>query len=69
LTGPKGIAMPFIEAFNETCPRCHQPIVTAFFELHPSNPDLALENFECSKCGPVKTKIILLKDAQPDAAA
>jgi hypothetical protein len=30
-------------------------------ELHPSRRDIALENFVCADCGPVKTKIISLK--------
>jgi hypothetical protein len=44
--------------------------LTANFELHPSNPELALENFVCSKCGPVKTKIISLRPpAKPKEGA
>lgn len=54
-------AMPFTVNINETCPKCRQPKLRAVFELHPSNPDLAFENFERSDCGPVKTKVISLK--------
>jgi hypothetical protein len=43
---------------SDTCPRCHKPIALVTIEPHPSWDDLALYNFECAKCGPIKTKII-----------
>jgi len=63
--------MTFSLSFNDTCPKCHKPIMQAVIESHPSNPDLALQNFECADCGPVKTKIHSLKPGAeaPDLAA
>jgi hypothetical protein len=62
--------MSFALSVNDTCPRCHKPIMQAVIEPHPSNHDLALQNFECADCGPVKTKIYSLKPpAQSEAAA
>jgi hypothetical protein len=55
----------FTASFNDICPKCRQPTMRSAFEPHPTNRDLALQNFECAKCGPVKTKSISLK---PDAA-
>ena len=46
--------------YRETCPKCHQPMMQAIIEPHPSRRDLALENFECADCGPVKTKVLSL---------
>jgi hypothetical protein len=33
----------------------------AVIEAHPSRRDLALHNFHCDDCGPIKTKIISLE--------
>jgi hypothetical protein len=43
----------------------------AAIELHPTRSDLAVHNFHCADCGPVKTKIISLKPvvAAPELAA
>jgi hypothetical protein len=30
----------------------------AVIELHPTRPDLAIHNFHCAYCGPVKSKVI-----------
>ena len=46
---------------DEPCPRCRKPIRQTTIELHPTNRALALHNYECAECGPVKTKIISLK--------
>jgi hypothetical protein len=46
---------------GETCPKCHKPIMQAVIGPHPTRRDLALQNFECAECGPVKTKIYSLK--------
>jgi hypothetical protein len=40
----------------------------AIIEPHPTRPDLALQNFECADCGPIKTRILSLKPA-PELAA
>ena len=52
---------------DEPCPRCRKPIRQTTIELHPTNRDLALHNYECAECGPVKTKIISLKPDRPAA--
>jgi hypothetical protein len=36
-------------------------------EPHPSRRDVALENFVCADCGPVKTKSISLKPDKSSA--
>ena len=54
------LTMPFILYVDDNCPKCRKPTMQALVELHPTNPDLALQNFECADCGPVKTKIISL---------
>lgn len=53
--------------FNETCPKGRKPIMQGVVEPHPSRRDVALENFACADCGPVKTKIISLKPNKPSA--
>jgi hypothetical protein len=53
--------------FNETCPKCRKPIMQGVVEPHPSRRDVALENFVCADCGPVKTKIISLKPDKSSA--
>ena len=63
--------MPFTLFVDETCPKCRKPMRQTTVELHPTDHDLALQNFECSECGPVKTKIISLKPGKspPELAA
>jgi hypothetical protein len=57
--------MSFILFFNETCPKCRKPVMRAVIEPHPSRRDVALQNFECSDCGVVKTKVLSLKPGAP----
>jgi hypothetical protein len=58
--------MSLIFHFNDPCPRCRKPLMQAEIALHPRNPNLALHNFTCADCGPVKTKVLSLKPpAQP----
>ena len=52
---------------NEPCPRCRKSIRQTTIDLHPTNTDIALHNYECADCGPVKTKIISLKSKKPPA--
>jgi hypothetical protein len=52
--------MSFTLYVDDNCPKCRKPTMQAVVELHPTNPDLALQNFECTDCGPVKAKIISL---------
>jgi hypothetical protein len=46
---------------DETCPKCSKPVKIATIDLHPSRSDLAIHNFECVACGPVRAKIISLR--------
>ena len=57
--------MAFTLFYNDTCPRCRKPLMRGVVEPHPSRPDLALNNFQCANCGPVKTKIISLEPNKP----
>ena len=57
--------MSFTLFMKETCPRCRKPTMQGVIEAHPSRRDIALENFVCADCGPVKTKIISLKPGAP----
>jgi hypothetical protein len=47
--------------FKELCPNCRRPTMQAVIDRHPSNADLALENFDCIHCGRVKTVVLSLK--------
>jgi ssDNA-binding Zn-finger/Zn-ribbon topoisomerase 1 len=61
--------MTFTLYVGDNCPKCRKPTMQAVVQLHPTNPDLALQSFECAECGPVKTKIISLTpktDSRPD---
>jgi C4-type Zn-finger protein len=50
--------MTFVSSFKETCPLCHRLVtMQSEIEAHPSNPKLALQNFSCPECGPVRTRI------------
>ena len=53
--------MAFNLNVDDICPKCRKPTMQAVVELHPTNPDLALQDFHCADCGPVKTKIISLR--------
>jgi hypothetical protein len=59
--------MSFMLFVDDTCPKCRKPIKQTTIELHPTRRDLALHNFQCADCGPVKTKIISLKPEKPSA--
>ncbi len=54
--------------FNDVCPRCHQPTMQAIIEPHPGDRYMAVQKYYCTKCGPVKTKLISLKPAEPRRA-
>jgi hypothetical protein len=53
--------MSFIVYVDDACPKCRKPIRRTTIERHPTRHDLAVHNFHCAACGPVKTKIISLK--------
>ena len=49
-------------AISPICPKCHRPaLCSSTIELHPSNENIALHNFICLSCGPVKTVAIDLR--------
>jgi hypothetical protein len=52
-----------------TCPNCHKPTLQAVIEPHPTNREIALQNFDCANCGPVRTKILSLKTPTLEMAA
>jgi uncharacterized Zn finger protein len=52
--------MAFTLNVDDICPKCRKPTMQAIIQLHSTNPNLALQNFKCTDCGPVKTKIISL---------
>jgi hypothetical protein len=56
---------------DDTCPKCRKPVRLAVIELHPSRPDLAIHNFQCVDCGPVKAKVYSIKPTAraPELAA
>ena len=45
---------------DDTCPRCRKSVKVAEVDLHPSRPDLAVYDYHCIDCGPVRAKIISL---------
>jgi ssDNA-binding Zn-finger/Zn-ribbon topoisomerase 1 len=53
--------------FNDPCPKCRKPLMQAVIEKHPTRQDLAVQNFRCTDCGPVKTKVISLTPKKPSA--
>jgi hypothetical protein len=57
--------MPLVLSTGEICPKCRKPTLQGVVEAHPSRRDLALHNFQCADCGPIKTKIISLKPGGP----
>jgi C4-type Zn-finger protein len=59
--------MSLVFYFNDPCPKCRQPRVNAIIEKHPSRKDLAVQNYYCVDCGPLKTKTISLNRNNPPA--
>jgi RNase P subunit RPR2 len=57
--------MSLVLSSGEVCPKCQKPLMRGIVEAHPSRSDLALHNFHCARCGPIKTKIISLKPDEP----
>jgi hypothetical protein len=55
-------------SMNDTCPKCRKPIRQTTITPHPSRRDLVIHNFECADCGPVKSRILLLKPGESVAA-
>jgi RNase P subunit RPR2 len=57
--------MSLVLSRGEICPKCHEPLMQAVVEAHPSRRDIAYHNFECADCGPIKTKVISLNRDEP----
>jgi hypothetical protein len=57
--------MAFILHVDESYPKCGKPVAIIEIERHPSRPDLAIQNFQCGDCGPVKSRIYSLKPGVP----
>jgi hypothetical protein len=53
--------------FNELCPTCRKPTMQSVIEAHPSRTDIALQNFHCADCGPIKTVVLSLKPDKPSS--
>jgi uncharacterized Zn finger protein len=43
------------------CPKCGAVKMRSVIEAHPDRDDLALHNFYCAECGPIKTEVLSLK--------
>lgn len=63
--------MSFTLFIDGTCPKCGQPVKYSVVELHPDRRDLAIHNFQCVACGPVKANTYSLKSGHsgPELAA
>jgi hypothetical protein len=48
-------------SIDDVCPKCRGPVRLATIEAHPDRRDLAVHNYQCADCGPVRAKIISLK--------
>jgi hypothetical protein len=53
--------MSFDLCMNDTCPKCRKLIKLAAVNPHPTSPNLAVQKFECSDCGPVTTRMLFRK--------
>lgn len=53
--------------YDEACPKCGALTMRSAVELHPSRYDVAIQNFHCASCGPVKTRTISLKPGRPSS--
>jgi uncharacterized Zn finger protein len=49
---------------DDICPKCSKPVKLSVIEPHPDRRDLAVHNYQCADCGPVRAKIISLKPGQ-----
>ena len=51
--------------YKDTCPRCRKLTMQSVIEAHPRRKDVALQNFRCADCGPVKAIVHSLKPGKP----
>jgi len=62
--------MSIVLRSSDPCPKCSKGKMQSVIEAHPSRPDLALHNFHCADCGPIKTEVLSLKPpARPSDVA
>jgi hypothetical protein len=54
---------------NDACPRCRKTVKLAVIEPHPTRRDLAIHNFHCLDCGPVKARLISLRPRKASASS
>jgi uncharacterized Zn finger protein len=47
--------------YNDPCPRCGKLTMQSVIEPHPRRNDIAIQNFHCADCGPVKTRVLSLE--------
>jgi hypothetical protein len=43
---------------------CGQSTMQSVIEPHPSRDDVAIQNFNCGDCGPVKSVVLSLKPSK-----
>jgi hypothetical protein len=53
--------------YNDPCPRCRKLTMQSVIEPHPSRDDVAVQNFHCADCGPVKSIVLSLKPHRPSS--
>jgi hypothetical protein len=51
--------------YNDPCPRCGKPTMQSKIEPHPTRTDVAIQDFHCADCGPVKSVVHSLKPDKP----
>ena len=51
--------------YNDPCPRCGKPTMHCAIEPHPSRNDIAIQDFYCGDCGPIKTVVLSLEPGKP----
>jgi hypothetical protein len=50
--------------YNDYCPRCHKLTMQSVIEAHQSRTDIAIQNFYCADCGPLKSVVLTLEPAK-----
>jgi hypothetical protein len=61
--------MSLVVYTNDPCPKCFNSWALGVVDRHPTRRDIALHNFYCGNCGPVKTNFIALKPGESAAEA
>jgi uncharacterized Zn finger protein len=60
--------MSFVLFTDEPCPKCQKSIRRTTIDHHPSMPATALQIYECTDCGTVKTIALSLRPGKRLAA-